>query len=205
MEYQIKTRLIEAYNRYARDRDSKELDPWKIQERDRFLDLLKKERKKTILEIGAGTGKISRFFKDNGFRVITTDMSSEMVSLCREKQLPACVMDFCSIGFPEESFDAVWALNCLLHVPRKELPEVLKGIRDVLKPEGLLYMGVYGGPDFEGIWEDDYYRPKRFFSFYPDQQIQEIVARFFQILCFRGIAVGEGKNHFQSMILRKTE
>jgi hypothetical protein len=90
-------------------------------------------------------------------------------------------------------------------VPRKELPEVLKGIRDVLKPEGLLYMGVYGGPDFEGIWEDDYYRPKRFFSFYPDQQIQEIVARFFQILYFRGIAVGEGKNHFQSMILRKTE
>jgi SAM-dependent methyltransferase len=205
MDYEIKTTLIEAYNRYARDRDSRELHPWKIQERDRFLALLKQEHKKTILEIGAGTGKISRFFKDNGFKVIATDMSSEMVRLCREKQLPACVMDFCSIGFSQENFDAVWALNCLIHVPRKELPEVLRGIRDVLKPKGLFYMGVYGGTDFEGMWEDDYYRPKRFFSFYPDRQIQEIVARLFQILYFRGINVGEGKDHFQSMILRKTE
>ncbi len=205
MDSQIKTRLMEAYNRYARDRDSRELHPWKIQELDRFLALLKEERKKTVLEIGAGTGKISRFFKDNGLKVITTDMSPEMVRLCREKGLPACVMDFCSMGFSRESFDAVWALNCLLHVPKKELPEVLEGIRDVLKPEGLLYMGVYGGPDFEGIWEEDYYSPKRFFSFHSDQQIQEIVARFFQILYFRGITVGEGENHFQSIILRKTK
>jgi hypothetical protein len=80
---------------------------------------------------------------------------------------------------------------------------VLKGIRAVLKPKGLFYMGVYGGPESEGIWEDDTYTPKRFFSFYPDERIQKIVSDFFEIFYFKAIPLEEGRPHFQSMILRK--
>ena len=127
-----------------------------------------------------------------------------MVKLCQQKGLSAFLMDFYNLGFCAVSFDAIWALNCLLHIPKKELPGVLQGIQDVLKPEGLFYMGVYGGRDFEGVWQEDFYTPKRFFSFYPDQRIQEIVEDFFEILYFKGISLEPGKAHFQSMILKKT-
>jgi len=201
MDGVIGANLVEAYDRYAEDRDSRKLADWKIQERAHFLALLQEKRKKTLLEIGAGTGKDSRFFKDNGLEVIATDISSEMAKLCWQKKISALLMDFCNLGFIEESFDAIWALNCLLHVPKKELPEVLQGIQDVLKAGGLFYMGVYGGSEFEGIWQEDYYIPHRFFSFYPDQQIQKVVADFFEILYFKAIPVKEAR--FQSMILRK--
>jgi SAM-dependent methyltransferase len=201
MDHKIRTNLIKAYDRYAQDRDKRDIHTWKIQEWDRFLALLKERQKKTLLEIGAGTGKLSESFKDSGLRVVSTDISFEMVKLCQKKGLSAFVMDFCSMAFPKESFDAIWALNCLLHVPKKELPEVLKGIQDVLRPAGLFYMGVYGGSESEGVWENDYYTPNRFFSSYLDGQIQEVVADFFEILYFKAIAIEQG--HFQSMILER--
>lgn len=202
MDNGIKNNLVKAYDRYAEDRDNRKIADWKIQERAHFLELLKKEQKKTLLEIGAGTGKDSRFFQDNGLQVISTDISSEMVRLCRQKGLSAFLMDFYKLGFREGSFDAIWALNCLLHVPKKEFPEILQGIQYVLKPTGFFYIGVYGGREFEGIWQEDFYTPKRFFSFYPDQRIQEIVEVFFEVLYFKVVPLEEGKAHFQSMILR---
>ena len=203
MDNGIRADLVKAHDRYAEDRDTRKIADWKIQERAYFLKLLKEEQKRMLLEIGAGTGKDSRFFKDNGLKVISTDISSKMVRLCQQKRLSAFLMDFFNLGFHEEIFDAIWALNCLLHIPKKELSEVLQGIQDVLKPTGLFYIGVYGGNEFEGIWQEDFYTPKRFFSFYPDHQIQEVVSNFFEILYFKVIPLEKGKAHFQSMILRR--
>jgi SAM-dependent methyltransferase len=55
------------------------------------------------------------------------------------------------------SFDAVYALNCLLHVPSPDLPSVLAAIEEVLVPGGLLYVGTWGGVDEEGSIRDDHH------------------------------------------------
>jgi SAM-dependent methyltransferase len=203
MKPEFKTNLVETYNHHARERDKREIKPWKIQELERFVDILKDKQKRTLLEIGAGTGQYSRLVQERGFDVVSTDGSPGMVKLCREKGLLALVMDFYNLGFPDEHFEAIWAQNCLLHVPKKELPDVLRGIKTILKPKGLIYLGLWGGIEFEGVWESDSYTPKRFFSFYPDQQVQEEVANFFEIVYFKPIFVAGMELHFQSMILRK--
>ncbi len=202
-DHKIKTDLVKAYDRYAQERDKREIAPWKMIERDHFLQILKEKQKKNVLEIGAGTGKDSRFFKDTGFTVISTDISFEMAKLCNEKGLFALVMDLHDLGFSEESFDAIWSMNCLLHVPKRELPGVLKGIRAVLKTRGLFYMGVYGGFDHQGPWQDDSYRPRRFFSLYADEALQDLLVDFFEILYFKTVPLNEKNVHFQSVILRK--
>ena len=93
-----KANLIETYNRYALDRDRRRIASWKIPERDRFLQLLREESKALLLDLGAGTGKDSKFFKDSGLKTVSCDISYEMVNLCREKGLPVVLMDFCSLG-----------------------------------------------------------------------------------------------------------
>jgi ubiquinone/menaquinone biosynthesis C-methylase UbiE len=85
--------------------------------------------------------------------VTCIDLSNEMVNLCQEKGLNAHVMDFYDLQFPDQSFDAVFALNCLLHVPKANLESVLKEVHRVLRDGGLFFCGVYGGQDTEGIWE----------------------------------------------------
>lgn len=202
MNQEWKENLIKAYDRYASERDQSEADQWKVDERAGFLQMLKQEKKLTLLELGAGTGRDGKFFQENGLKTVCIDLSPEMVRLCKEKGLVAYVMDLCKLEFLESSFDAIWALNCLLHVPKEELPRVLQGIKAVLKPQGLFYLGIYGGLDSEGIWEQDYYQPQRFFSFYTDEQIQQVVKEHFDLLRFRTIPINETL-HFQSMILRK--
>ncbi len=204
MKHKVKTSLIETYNLHAQERDKRKIAAWKIEERRRFTKLLLENQKSALLELGAGSGQDSQFFRGQGFKTFSTDLSYEMVKVCRQKQLAAMVLDFYWMPFPEATFEAIWALNCLLHVPKQELPNVLKGIKSVLKTGALFFMGVYGGVEFEGIWEDDFYAPKRFFSFYLDQHIQEVVSQYFEIIDFKAIPVKvKGTIHFQSITLRK--
>lgn len=196
--------LRSTYDKTARDRDTGKVSAWKVEERRRFLDTLKAEGKRTLLELGAGPGRDALFFRDNGLEVTATDLSPEMVRLCQAKGLTAQVTDFMVLEFPAASFDAVFALNSLLHTPKKDLPDVLKGIRRVLKPGGLFYLGVYGGNDFEGVWPDDPLEPKRFFAYYTDKGLLECVADVFDLVDFRRVQVERGAGfHFQSLLLRK--
>lgn len=95
-------------------------------------------------------------------------------------------------------------MNSLLHVEKANRSFVLEEIRNVLNPYGLFYMGVYGGDDSEGIWEDDLYTPHRFFSFYQDENIKRVVSSCFEIISFERIETG-GKYYFQSIVMRKNE
>ncbi|WP_241494640.1 class I SAM-dependent methyltransferase [Bacillus coahuilensis] len=157
-----------------------------------------------LLEIGAGTGKDSLYFKEQGLTTFSTDISSEMIKLCRDKGLNAAVMSFYNLDFPNHHFDSIWSLNCLLHVPKEDIRGVLNEIKRVLKPSGLFYLGVYGGENSEGIWEDDPYTPKRFFSFYDDASLKELLSELFIIENFEVVPkdIVGGKFHFQSVILR---
>jgi SAM-dependent methyltransferase len=196
--------LRQSYNRMVEERDKGKIAFWKIEERDQFLSLLQKENKKTLLEIGAGTGIHGKFFQDNGLQVTCTDLAPEMVKRCQQKGLIAYVMDFLNLEFSANSFDAVYALNCLLHVPEKDLSKALSIIQNILRLGGLFYLGQYGGLKQEGVWPEDHYEPKRFFSFFPDEQIQEITAQFFEILYFKQVSLERATDfHFQSMILRR--
>jgi len=200
----IRGALRESYDLNAQKRDSAVTEEWKIEERSKLSSLFQQEDKRSLLEIGSGPGRDSKFFQDQGFEVVCIDLSPEMVKICRQKGLAAQVMDMADLQFPASSFDAVYSLNSLLHLSKAEFPTVLSRINEIMKPSGLFYLGMYGGHDFEGVWEDDTYTPKRFFSYYSDDHIQQLVATVFDILSFYHIMTSRQSNlHFQSLILRK--
>ncbi len=203
---QVITTLRSAYSHEsAEQRDNAEKEAWKVVERQRFLDLLHQEGKAALLEVGAGTGHDGLFFQDSGLKVVCTDLSPAMVSLCRAKGLEAYVMDFMHLDFPPASFDAIYALNCLLHVPTRDLPAVLQKLRDLLYPGGLFFLGVYGGMEKEGVNENDYHIPPRFFAYHTDEFMRQVTAPIFDLLSFKAIAPPNRTMHFQSMTLRRPD
>jgi len=201
---QYRDDLREAYDGNAQKRDSNLTQGWKIDVRHNFLSLLQQENKRSLLEIGAGHGRDSKFFQDEGLEVVCIDLSQEMVKLCRGKGITANVMDVADLQFPLDSFDAVYSLNSLLHIGRAELPSVLQSITEIIKPTGLFYLGTYGGHDFEGIKDNDTYTPKRFFSYYSDENIRRVVAGVFDVISFKRILLLPNNRdlHFQSLVLR---
>src|SRR5262245_24233883 len=104
--------LRRAYDARAAWRDGLTKEPWNLAERRAFRDRLAPGAR--LLEIGAGAGQDSAYFQSEGFDVVAADLSPAMVELCRSKGIEAHVMDFLHLDFPDGSFDAVYAMKCLL-------------------------------------------------------------------------------------------
>lgn len=187
----------------AQYRDAQHKADWKLAERAAFLRRLQEENCRTLLEVGAGTGQDSAYFAAAGLDVTATDLSPDMVAACQAKGLRAVVMDFGAPVFPAASFDAVHAMNCLLHVPNAELPAALAAIQRLLRPGGLFFLGVHGGAGTEGLLDDDSHVPPRFFSRRTDAQIQDFARQFFEILDFHVVKIRPDEHGFQSLTLRR--
>jgi SAM-dependent methyltransferase len=196
--------LRAAYDARAAWRDGLGKEPWKLAERRAFRERLTPGAR--LLEVGAGTGQDSAYFQEQGFAVVAADLSAAMVEHCRAKGIEGHVMDFLHLNFPVGSFDAVFAMNCLLHVPNHDLPAVLAAIRALLRPSGLFFVGVYGGNESaEGPMEDDEHVPPRFFSRRTDEQLLCFAADAgFDVEDFHQVDTGRG-HRFQSLTLRRPE
>ncbi len=205
MRDDLRDRLRAAYDAHAEARDWRALPAWKRNVREAFLKALQREGLNKLLEVGAGTGRGGVFFRRQGLDVFCIDLSPEMVRFCHEKGLEARVMDVVDLQFPVDSFDAVYSFNGLLHLPRAELPVALREVRRILRPGGSFFLGLYGGYDHEGVWEEDTYEPKRFFSFQTDEHLLCTVENAFDVVSFERIDVDaeDPRFHFQSLILRK--
>jgi SAM-dependent methyltransferase len=199
----VTQRLRDAYDRRIEERAMRPAPACETAERDIFVEVLRRERVTSVLELGAATGSDAAFFQDQGFEAVCVDLSPQMVERCRTRGLVAHVMDVADLRLPPEFFGAVYAMNCLVHVPKGGLRGVLEGICRVIKPGGLFYLGIYGGREFEGVWDGDYFEPKRFFCHHSDEDLCSIVGRDFTLETFRRIPHGWNGLHFRSLILRK--
>lgn len=116
-----------------------------------------------VLDAGCGSGRDAKAFLDMGYQVEAFDASSAMVELAREHTgLPVQLMAFADVKWKEE-FDGIWCCASLLHVPKLELPGVMRKLADALKPGGVWYVSFkYGdgereidGRRFTDMDEDD--------------------------------------------------
>ncbi len=194
--------LVKTYEKYAHERESHSPDGFKVQERSEFLRFVKAEERETLLEIGCGHGQDALFFQNQGFRVLAVDNTPTMVKLTAEKGVPTQVLDCYDLDEINERFDAVYTMNCLLHIPKRDFDKVLDLISGRLNENGLMYLGLWGDTNFEGIWEQDRYEPKRFFSFWKTEALLEALQQLFRLEYYRRLEPHEGRI-FNSLIVRK--
>ena len=198
--------LILAYDRATNDRDNYQVPDWKKQLRRQFLEILIIENKSSLIDIGSGTGLHAKYFQEHDFDVTCIDLSPANVQKCVEKGLESYVLNVLDLVTMNKLFDSAFALNSLLHIPTRLLPNALSNISDILKPNGLLFWGQYGGEYREGVYENDGYEPKRFFSLLDDVQVHEIASCSFIVEDFDTVSLeGMSPLYFQSMLLRVKE
>ena len=102
---------------------------------DAFLDRLAPGA--CVLELGCGAGRDSARIAERGFTLDATDGTPAMVRKANERfGIAARVMRFDELD-AKETYDAVWAHACLLHVARADLPGVLASVHAALRANGL--------------------------------------------------------------------
>ena len=194
--------LVKTYEKYAHERASYSPDGFIVQERSEFLRFLKAEERETLLEIGCGPGQDAQFFQSQGLRVLAVDNTPMMVKLTAEKGIAAQALDCYDLDEINQSFDAVYTMNCLLHIPKRDFDQILLLISRRLNDSGLMYLGIWEDQNFEGIWEQDRYEPKRFFSFWKTGALLEVLQRSFKLEYYRRLESHRGRI-FNSIIVRK--
>lgn len=98
-----------------------------------------------ILDLGCGSGRDSRYFIEQGYRVEAVDGSPELCIIASEyiKQ-PVRNLMFQDLDYTN-IFDAVWACSTLLHLDRIALLSVMKKISIALKDDAILYVSFKYG------------------------------------------------------------
>ena len=167
-------RTIGYYNLHAEEsaNSTQDVDFHLIQERfltalyEAFPDVPRKDCR--ILDFGCGSGRDSKFFLKQGYTVSAVDGSEE---LCRYATAYAGipVQNLRFEDFHEAfRYEGIWACSSILHLPYKELKEVMTSIYEALVPGGIFYTSFkYGNGEEE--------RGGRHFTDMTEESIEELL------------------------------
>lgn len=101
-----------------------------------------------VLDAGCGAGRDSRALVEAGFTVHALDLSAQMVRATRDVtdgRVRPRQMDLRDYADPAGSWDGIWCLASLLHLPRPQVPAVVAALARSLRPGGVLALSVKHG------------------------------------------------------------
>lgn len=114
---------------------------------DKFLEKLNPDA--YILDFGCGAGRDTKYFLSRGYQVDAVDGSEQLCRIASEyTEIKVRQMLFQELD-EKEKYDGIWACASILHLPKKQLREVLKNMYAALKSKGWIYISFKYG-EFEG-------------------------------------------------------
>jgi ubiquinone/menaquinone biosynthesis C-methylase UbiE len=138
---------------------------------DRMLARL--PRHPRILDIGCGTGRDMAWFEARGASMTGIDVSAEMLARAGKRTRGTLAqMDMRKLDFADASYDAVWVIASLLHIPKAEAPTVVSEFRKVVKDRGVVAVGVRRGTGERWVQRLD---GQRFFAYYQPHELESLL------------------------------
>ena len=103
----------------------------------RFLNKLPEQA--VILDFGCGSGRDTKYFLEQGFRVEAIDGSKELCKIASEYTgIAVKHMLFQELN-DMSKYDGIWACSSILHLPIGELESVMRKMTGALKENGVIY------------------------------------------------------------------
>jgi tRNA (uracil-5-)-methyltransferase TRM9 len=109
-----------------------------------------------VLDFGCGNGRLLELFNGKNVAYFGLDISEKLLEIAKKKY-PSERANFQkitgsgSLAFPENSFNAVYSVAVLHHLPgAKRRLEIVKELKRVLKPEGKVIITVWH------LWQKKY-------------------------------------------------
>jgi len=144
---------------------------------EEFISLILEGGK--VLDVGCAGGRDSRVFVDKSFDVTGIDLSETLLGEAK-KNVPEATflkMDAGNLGFPDDSFDAIWANAVVLHIPKNKTAGVLSEFKRVLKPGGKLYVRVKEGRGERLVKDKLSEGNERFFAYFTEYELEELAKK----------------------------
>lgn len=204
---------LDYYNKYAVEFSKDTFDVKFTETQNLFLSLLKPDS--YILDFGCGSGRDTRYFLQQGYRVEAIDGSKSLCEIAQKNTgIPIRQMLFQDLREIDE-YDGIWACSSILHLAKSELLTVMKRMVQALKENGIIYTSFKYG-DFEGERNGRYFTDfteKSFTEFLEklkifnentkntEDKVSEIIIE--KIWITEDVRPGRGDEKWLNLILRK--
>ena len=185
----LRADLARYYDQDAVARSRRALTDERVARRAWFVARLAEEGRRRLLEIGTGPGIDAAAFAAAGLEVAGVDLSSVHVGLARAAGIDAYVAPAHRLPFADGSFDALWCMSVLMHLPDADLEMALAEFARVLRPGALAAFGTWGGDGTEGPNPDDTIDPPRYFHWRTDASMRGAVERHARVEAFESWTV----------------
>ena len=140
-------KTLKYYNKNAQSFASGTVSVKFTEVQDKFLEKLNLDA--YILDFGCGAGRDTKYFLSRGYQVDAVDGSEQLCRIASEYTgIKVRQMLFQELD-EKEKYDGIWACASILHLPKKQLREVLENMYAALKSEGWIYTSFKYGK-FEG-------------------------------------------------------
>jgi 2-polyprenyl-3-methyl-5-hydroxy-6-metoxy-1,4-benzoquinol methylase len=173
---------IDSYNKNVKDLTEYYKSLSDFNKRKEFSKFIVNLEGKKILDVGCAAGFQSAWFKTQGLDVTGIDLSEKMVEHAKKEGINAILMDMEEITFNENSFDGIWAIASLLHLKKDILPNVISSFSSILKKNGILMIGVKEGTGEEYRTDKQNPNTKRYFSYWKDQELLNLLGKKFSLI-----------------------
>lgn len=140
-------KTLKYYNENAQSFASGTVSVKFTEVQDKFLEKLNPDA--YILDFGCGAGRDTKYFLSRGYQVDAIDGLEQLCRIASEYTgIKVRQMLFQELD-EKEKYDGIWACASILHLPKKQLREVLENMYAALKSEGWIYTSFKYG-EFEG-------------------------------------------------------
>ena len=190
---------LDYYNSKAKEFVSGTVDVAFTEIQDLFIEYIPAGGK--ILDFGCGSGRDTKYFISRGYDVYATDGSEELCKIASEYTgIQVKQMLFEELDEVEE-YDGVWACASILHVAKKQLPDIIKKIAIATKKGGIVYTSFKYG-EFEGI------RNGRFFTYLTEESFEELLRKVPELAIEKlwisaDVRAERGEERWLNIVLRK--
>jgi SAM-dependent methyltransferase len=158
---EVERDLAAYYDQEADDRAGRELMAERVAARAEFLANLDSPRT-SLLELGTGPGRDSAAFTAAGVTTFGVDLSQEFARYAAETGALMANATARRLPFRDRSFEHVWSMSTLMHIPDSAIEGALAEVRRVLRPAGAATIGVWGGADVDERLPGRYGPPRYF-------------------------------------------
>lgn len=155
-----------------------------------------------ILDFGCGSGRDTKYFISQGYRVDAIDGSTELCKFASEysgiEVKNMLFQELAEVG----KYDGIWACSSILHLPPNELVDVMKKMVFALKEQGVIYTSFKYGT-FIGE------RNSRYFTDMTEETFADFIKQIENIMVVKqwvtfDMRPKRGDERWLNLILQKT-
>ena len=189
----ISAQLREYYDQEMAERALRPLGEEREAHLADFVRLCERAGLRSVVEVGCGAGRDGVVLSASGLAYRGLDLSDASVALCRELGLDAQQGSALDLPFADDEFDAGWTMSTLMHLAGDDLTVALAELRRVIRPGGILEVGVWGSEQ-DREWSDEH---GRYFRSRTDDQLLAMLAAVGEVSAFDTWSWFEDGGHYQ--------